>query len=123
MPVSRQRFEELVYQIAAALLEQLPDALQAEAASVLLEVADTPTPEQDPDGGGLLGLYEGVPLVERRPDDVFFEPDRITLFYRPLVAVAPTEAELRREIRVTLVHELGHFFGYDEDELTERGWA
>lgn len=123
MPISRRRFEDLVYQIAEALLEQLPDELQAEAASVVLAVADAPTAEQDPEGDGLLGLYEGVPLVERRPDDLLFQPDRITLFYQPLIEVAPTEAELRREIRVTLVHELGHFFGYDEDELTARGWA
>ncbi len=123
MPISRRHFEDLVYQIAEAVLEQLPDELRAEAASVVLEVADAPTAEQDPEGEGLLGLYEGVPLVERRPDDVYFQPDRITLFYRPLLEAAPTEAELRREIRITLVHELGHYFGYDEDELTARGWA
>ncbi|MBL8056069.1 MAG: metallopeptidase family protein [Anaerolineales bacterium] len=123
MPVTRQRFEDLVFACAEALLAELPPHLRAEAATVLLEVADQPTPEQDPEGAGLLGLYEGVPLVERRPDDVFFQPDRITLFYRPLLEMAGTEAQLRREIRVTLVHELGHFFGFDEDELEQRGWG
>lgn len=123
MPVTRQRFEDLVFACAEALLAELPPHLRAEAATVLLEVADQPTAEQDPEGAGLLGLYEGVPLVERRPDDVFFQPDRITLFYRPLLEMAGTEAQLRREIRVTLVHELGHFFGFDEDELEQRGWG
>jgi predicted Zn-dependent protease with MMP-like domain len=122
MRVSRKQFEKLVDEIAGAILEELPSHLRAEAATVVLEVADRPTPDQDPEGDGLLGLYEGVPLVERGPDDVLFQPDRITLFYGPLTESVDTEDELRREIRVTLVHELGHFFGFDEDELRERGW-
>ena len=123
MPVSRQQFEAWVYAIAEALLAELPPALRAEAATIVLEVADRPTPAQDPDGEGLLGLYEGVPLVERRPDDLRWEPDRITLFYAPQIAQAASAAEVRREIRVTLIHELGHFFGFDEAELEARGWG
>lgn len=118
MHLSRRQFEDLVFASAAAVLESLPPELRAAAATVVLEVAD-----QAPGGEDLLGLYEGVPLVERRPDDVFFQPDRITLFYRPLLALAASEAELRREIRTTLIHELGHFFGFDEDELEARGWG
>lgn len=121
--VSRQRFEELVDDIAARIVRTLPPHLRAEAEQVILLVEDEPTPEQDPDGAGdLLGLYEGVPLVERGADgDVLMFPDRITLFYRPLVRLAPTEPALREEIRITLLHELGHFFGFDEDELEARG--
>lgn len=123
MRVSRQRFEELVDEIAQSVLEQLPEDLRALAADVVLQVADRPTRAQDPDGDGdLLGLYEGVPLVERRPDDVLFQPDRVTLFYETLTRFAESEVELRHEIRVTLIHELGHYFGFDEDELRERGW-
>ncbi len=117
MKVSRARFEELVFDTAEAVLAKLPPDLRAEAASVILDIADEP-----PEGEDLLGLYEGVPLVERGPDDVRLEPDRITLFCAPLAAVADNEAELRREIHITLVHELGHFFGFDEEELRERGW-
>lgn len=113
----------MVYDCAEALLGELPPELRAEAAAVVLDVRDRPTRRQDPDGAGLLGLYEGVPLVERRPDDVLLAPDRITLFYEPLRSQAGSEAELRREIRVTLVHELGHFFGFDEHELESRGWG
>lgn len=123
MPVSRQRFEKLVDEIAQSVLDQLPEDLRGLAADVILRVADRPTRAQDPDGDGdLLGLYEGVPLVERRPDDVLFQPDRITLFYGPLTGCVDSEAELRHEIRVTLIHELGHYFGFDEDELRARGW-
>ncbi len=123
MQMSRPRFEKLVDEIAQSVLDQLPEDLRALAADVVLRVADRPTRAQDPDGDGdLLGLYEGVPLVERRPDDVLFQPDRITLFYEPLTACVDSESELRHEIRVTLIHELGHYFGFDEDELRERGW-
>ncbi len=117
MRISQARFEELVFDIAEDVINRLPDDLRAEAAMVMLDVAAEP-PEAD-----LLGLYEGVPLVERGPDEVVLQPDRITLFYRPLVEMCRTDEALRREIRITLIHELGHFFGFDEDELEARGWA
>lgn len=119
MRLSRERFEELVFDIAEEVMAKLPDDLRAEAATVMLDIADRP-PDGDAD---LLGLYEGVPLVERGADDFRLQPDRITLYYLPLLAASRDEAELRHEIRVTLVHELGHFFGFDEDELEQRGWA
>jgi predicted Zn-dependent protease with MMP-like domain len=121
MHLSRERFEALASAIAEDLLKELPPHLRAEAASVLLNVEGEA--EADSDEEPLLGLYEGVPLVERGPDDVRFEPDRITLYYKPLTEMCATEDELRREIRVTLVHEFGHFFGFDEDELEARGWG
>lgn len=119
MRLSRERFEELVFDIAEEVMAKLPDDLRAEAATVMLDIADRP-PGSDPD---LLGLYEGVPLVERGADDFRLQPDRITLYAAPLLAASRDEAELRHEIRVTLVHELGHFFGFNEDELERRGWA
>ena len=54
---------------------------------------------------------------------MLLHPDRITLFRLPLQSLARTEAELRRQVRKTLIHELGHFFGYDEEELRARGWG
>lgn len=118
MHISREKFETLVFDLAEDVLNQLPPELRVEAEMVMLEVAERP-PSGD---AGLLGLYEGVPLVERGPDDVLLQPDRITLFYIPFLAACRDEAELRREVRVTLVHELGHFFGFDEEELRQRGW-
>jgi predicted Zn-dependent protease with MMP-like domain len=75
------------------------------------------------EGEDLLGLYEGVPLIHRHFDATLLQPDRITLFQNALQALAHTEAELREQIRITLIHELGHFFGFEEDELDERGWG
>lgn len=126
MRLSRERFEALVDRVAEAVLAELPPNLRAEAEQVFLEIAEWPTPEQrralEDDDGALLGLYEGVPLVQRGADSVLLEPDRITLFQRPIEMTARTEEEVRRQIRKTLIHELGHFFGFDEDELHERGW-
>lgn len=118
MFVTQARFEQLVLEIAEEALGRLPPELRLVAGRVVLGVEAEP-PDDEPD---LLGLYEGVPLTERGPDDVFLEPDRITLFYRPLAEMCADEAELRAEIRITLIHEYAHFFGFEEDELTKRGW-
>jgi predicted Zn-dependent protease with MMP-like domain len=124
MRISKERFEVLAFEIAAKILEELPPDLRAEAESVILNVEDRPDPERLPgEGRTLLGLYEGVPLVERHADGLLLQPDRITLFQQPLQAMARTEVELRHHLRRTLIHELGHFFGFDEDELKRRGWA
>jgi predicted Zn-dependent protease with MMP-like domain len=124
MRVSPERFEQLAFEIAEAVLAGLPDDLRSEAETVILEIADQATPEQAGERRGtLLGLYEGVPLIARHADSVLLYPDRITLFRLPLQAMARTEVELRGHIRKTLVHELGHFFGFEEHELDERGWA
>ncbi len=119
MRVSPERFEELAFDIAEQLLAELPPDLRAEAETVILEVADAPE-NGDRD---LLGLYEGVPLVERHADATLLQPDHITLYREALQSLARTETELRHHIRVTLIHELGHFFGFDEDELDALGWG
>ena len=124
MRISAERFEQLAFEIAEAVLAGLPDDLRSEAETVILEIADQAMPGQAGDRRGtLLGLYEGVPLIARHADSVVLYPDRITLFRLPLQGLARTEVELRRQIRKTLVHELGHFFGFEEHELDERGWA
>jgi predicted Zn-dependent protease with MMP-like domain len=118
MRVSLERFEELVFEEAEHVLAQLPSDLRAEAESVVLLIE-----HQAADGRRLLGLYEGVPLVDRHVDSTLLQPDRITLFHGGLQSLAHTETELRRQIRKTLIHELGHFFGFDEAELRRRGWG
>jgi len=126
MHLSADRFEKLAFAIADAVLAGLPPDLRADAEQVILEVADTPSPEQArniAEGRTLLGLYEGVPLIARRPDTVLLQPDRITLFRLPLAALCRTEVELKTQIRKTLIHELGHYFGFSEEELEQRGWA
>ena len=124
MRLTHDRFEQLAFDIAAEILEKLPPDLRAEAETVLLEIAETPTHEQATrDGLMLLGLYEGLPLIARHANTTLLQPDRITLFQNALQAMARTEVELRAQIRKTLIHELGHFFGFDEDELEARGWG
>jgi predicted Zn-dependent protease with MMP-like domain len=127
MRLTPERFEQLAFDIATEILAELPPHLRVEAETVMLEVAEVPSPEQaramDDDDGELLGLYEGVPLIHRRPNMTLLQPDRITLFQNALQSLARTEVELRAQIRKTLIHELGHFFGFGEDELEERGWG
>jgi predicted Zn-dependent protease with MMP-like domain len=119
--ISSKRFEELAFSVAEEILGQLTPELRAEAETVLMEIAEQSPPREG--GEVLLGLYEGVPLVHRTPDSAPLVPDRITLFSRSLASDARTEAELRAGIRRTLIHELGHFFGFDEWELEDRGWG
>lgn len=124
MRLTPDRFEQLAFDIAAEILDKLSPDLRAEAETVLLEIAAVPTRAQAPkEGRMLLGLYEGVPLIARHANTTLLQPDRITLFQNALQAMCRTEVELRVQIRKTLIHELGHFFGLDEAELEERGWG
>ncbi|WP_397427940.1 metallopeptidase family protein [Pseudolysinimonas sp.] len=81
--------------------------------------------EDRPEDGSLdlLGLYEGVALTERDRYGFGELPDRIVLYREPLLAIAETLDELRDEIHVTLVHEIAHYYGIDDDELHRLGWA
>jgi predicted Zn-dependent protease with MMP-like domain len=106
------RFEQHV----GAALESLPPHLAQGLDNVAIVIEDV-HPE-DPD---LFGLYEGVPLPDR--GDMAGElPDRITIYRLPLEEEFPNPAELEREIRITVLHELGHYFGLDEERLAELGY-
>ncbi len=72
--------------------------------------------------GSLLGLYEGVPLTERSHEYSLVLPDRITIFRKAILAVSSTEDDVVREVRTTVVHEVGHHFGIGDDRLHELGW-
>jgi predicted Zn-dependent protease with MMP-like domain len=106
-------FEEVV----ARALRSLPPELQAAVRNIEIAVE-----EQHPDDPDLYGLYEGVPLPDRG-DWAGALPDRIRIFRRPLVESFPDPRELEQEIRVTVLHELGHYFGLDEDELDNLGYS
>jgi predicted Zn-dependent protease with MMP-like domain len=124
MRISPERFEALAFEEAETVLAELPPVLRAEAETVLLVVEDRAERDEAAAPGYMtLGLYQGVPLVQRHADSTLLQPDRITLFRLPLQSLARTEIELRRQMRKTLIHELGHFFGFDEDELKTRGWG
>ena len=115
--MDRERFEELVEQA----LDGIPDELAAHVSNVVVLVEDEP-PEGEPDD--LLGLYEGVALTERESwtGAVQF-PDRIFVFRNPLLDYCESEEQLVEEVRVTVVHEVAHHFGIDDDRLHELGYA
>ena len=108
--MERSKFEALV----AQALDGLPKTFREKLTNVAIIVEDRPP--QEPDGGLLLGLFHGIPRTEK---SVFFSspPDRIFLYQRNIEAVCASEAEVRRQIRETLLHEVGHYFGLREDEL------
>ena len=99
-----------------AALDELPPQI-AEALQNIAVVVEDENPE-DPD---LLGLYHGVPLPERG-DMAGALPDRISIYRIPLEESFSDPDELREEIRITVLHELGHYFGLDEDRLAELGY-
>jgi predicted Zn-dependent protease with MMP-like domain len=116
--INRARFERLVGDAVATL----PPFILERLDNVQIVVADVPPP--DVLGAGdelLLGLYEGVPQTERGWGAPIL-PDRITLYRRPIESRARTRAELARIVRDTVVHEVAHHFGIDDDRLGELGW-
>jgi predicted Zn-dependent protease with MMP-like domain len=100
----------------AAALDTLPPNLAAALDNIAVVVED-----EHPDDADLFGLYEGTPLPERG-DMAGALPDRITIFRRPLEDEFDDPSELEREIRITVLHELGHYFGLDENRLAELGY-
>ena len=76
----------------------------------------------DPNHDTLDGLYQGVPLPERSQFDPPILPDKITIFSEPLLQDFPDPEELRSEIRLTVLHEIAHFFGMDEDAIDDLGY-
>lgn len=72
---------------------------------------------------GLLGLYEGVPLTERGEGYFGFLPDRISIYWREICAVCATPEDVVEQVRITVVHEIAHHFGIDDDRLHELGWG
>ena len=116
MHVPRRRFEDLV----ADALDEIPEELAALMDNVVVLVEDDP-PEPD-----LLGRYDGVPLTER--GDAyggygFTMPDRIEIYRRPITAMCATEEEVVEQVVITVVHEVAHHFGVDDERLHELGWG
>ena len=100
-------------------LDGIPDELARLVRNVVVLVEEEP-PADDPD---LLGLYEGVALTERWGEPVMELPDRILVFRGPLLDMCESIAEVEEEVRITVVHEIAHHFGIDDDRLHELGYA
>ena len=106
-----------------ATLDALPQWVVAEMENVVVVVERRATRDQDPDDAGLLGIYEGVPLSDRGIDYFGVSPDRITIFYDPHLSLDLPDDELISEIRITVLHEIGHHLGLDDARLHELGWS
>jgi len=119
--------EDLFAKVVAEVLGELPGDLKAALASVQIVVQEKPGPDQVKRSNlrpedDLFGLFDGLSLKEWSVGKERLFPDRIVLFEESLRRHYPREEDLAREIRRTLVHEIGHFFGFNEKELRDRGW-
>jgi len=112
--MSRERFEELV----SKALDEVPPELLELMDNVVVLVEDDP-PADDPD---LLGVYEGYALTERGWDYGGVLPDRIIIYRNPILRICDTEDDVVEEVAITVVHEIAHHFGIDDERLHELGW-
>jgi predicted Zn-dependent protease with MMP-like domain len=110
-PLPRYRFQRLVTEA----LDDLPDELHAVLDNVVVQIHD-----RHPEEPELLGLYEGVPHIERTGAE---GPDVVSIYRLALCEMCTDEDELADEVYVTVVHELAHAAGIDDDRLHELGWA
>ena len=109
--VPRYRFEQMVIEA----LDDLPDELVPVLDNVVVQVHD-----RNPDEPELLGLYEGTPHTERVGDEA---PDVVSIYRIPLCEMCDDLDDLNEEIFVTVIHEIAHAAGIDDDRLHELGWA
>ena len=110
--IDPDRFEDLV----ATALDGLPPELGREMRNVAVTVQHEPGP---PD---LLGLYEGIPLTSRTTGYAGVLPDRITIYRQAICRICDTEEEAADQVRRTVIHEVAHHFGIDDERLAELGW-
>jgi predicted Zn-dependent protease with MMP-like domain len=108
------RFDELV----SDALDLIPPELAAAMDNVVVLVADRHAEDDE-----LLGLYEGVALTERDSDYGGALPDTITIYREPLLDFCESEDELVEQVAITVIHEIAHHFGIDDDRLHELGWG
>jgi predicted Zn-dependent protease with MMP-like domain len=110
--VAPERFEEMV----AEALDGLPPEFGRQMSNIAVTV------EHEPGPPGLLGLYEGIPLTSRTSQYAGVLPDRITIFRQAICAICRTESEVAEQVRRTVIHEVGHYFGIGDERLHELGW-
>ena len=116
--LTADRFDRLVDDALASLPQELLDYIE----NVQIVIEDVPPADVLGEGDEvLLGLYQGVPRTVRGADLPYL-PDRITLYRRPIEARATSKIELAEVVRETVVHEVAHHFGIDDDRLDELGW-
>ena len=123
--MTRREFERIVEEAVKAL----PESFRLKIENVVFRVAESPNRRQSrsQDAGGrepsLYGLYEGVPRTERGVEESFREPDRITIFKRAIERDHRSKAAMVKCIQETVLHELGHYFGLDDNQLDQLGYG
>ncbi len=113
--LKRARFARLV----SHAIDELPERYREKMRNVEIVIEDVPDPERVPEGEELLGLYEGVPLTERREEP--WLPDRISIFRRPIERMSSSPQVQAKIVRDTVIHEIAHHFGISDDRLDELG--
>lgn len=122
--VDSNRFDELVEQA----LSELPEPFARRVEEVSIEIQPRPTAAQLRMAGVgprglLLGLYHGRPLTERSVEESGRLPDSIYIFQEPIERVCDSEKDIRRQVRTTVLHEIGHHFGMSEKDLDDLGYS
>ena len=121
MEQNERTFEDLV----AEALDSLPEEIARMVSNVEIVVEDEPPLDylrRLPRGHTLFGLYHGVPLTKRGVYDRAL-PDKISIYQGPITRYARTPEAIRRQVRRTVIHEIGHHFGIEEHRLHELGWG
>jgi predicted Zn-dependent protease with MMP-like domain len=121
--MERKAFESLVQEA----IRELPRQFREKLTNVAIIVEDYPSEEllarmEVPKGHTLFGLYEGVPLTERGHFNAPLFPDHILIFQGPIENACRSADEIKEEIRITVAHEIAHFFGIDDEALEEMGY-
>ncbi|HET9216195.1 MAG TPA: metallopeptidase family protein [Terriglobia bacterium] len=122
--MERKAFEALVQDA----LQELPQLFRDKLKNIAVIVEDYPSEEllermEVPEDETLFGFFEGVPLTERSYFDAPLLPARVLIFQGPIEDVCNSPEEIKEEVRITVMHELAHFFGFDDDELDEAGYG
>ncbi len=117
--MKREHFVEIVEEA----LDSLPQEFRSRIRNVAVPAEDLPPNQPSPQAGQqrrlLLGLFHGVPTTKKSIFDLPTGPDYIVLYQKNIEAVCSSEAEVREQIRLTVMHELGHYFGMDENQLKD----
>ena len=115
--MKREHFVKVVEEA----LDSLPQEFRSRIKNVAVLVEDEPPNQPSPQAGQqrrlLLGVFHGVPTTKKSIFDLPIGPDHIVLYQKNIEAVCSSEAEVRKQIRLTVIHELGHYFGLDEEQL------
>ena len=113
--MTREQFTKVVEEV----LDSLPLEFRKRIRNVAVLVEDLPEDDLAPPGKLLLGLFHGVPTTRKSVFDLSTGPDYVMLYQKNIEAVSSNEAELRQQIWQTVMHELGHYFGMDEEQLKD----